>query len=136
MKTVVLYYSYSGKTRVLAQKYAGSESADIVEIKDVVRPGKFRAYTTGIGASRRGDSWQIQPLSVDWTLYDRIKIFSPVWAGNPVPTINAALGQLPQGKKVSVTMVSASGKSDCKARIEAAIKSRGSVLDGFENVKG
>ena len=34
MKTLFLYYSYSGKTRAIAEKFAAQESADIAKIKE------------------------------------------------------------------------------------------------------
>jgi hypothetical protein len=63
-------------------------------------------------------------------------LLSPVWAGNPPPAVNAALELLPEGKTIDVKMVSASGKSNCKERLESVIKAKGCVLDGFENIRG
>ena len=135
MKTLVLYYSYSGKTRAIAGEFAAKETADIVEIKAAKRLGKLKAYTLGIIASIRGKSWKIQPLDVYLTKYDRLILLAPVWADNPPPAFNAMLEHLPEGKIVSVKMVSMSGKSGCKERLEVAITAKGSVLESFEDIK-
>ena len=85
MKTLVIFYSYSGKTKAIAEKLATLESADIAEIKDVKRPGKLKSYTAGILASIKGKAWPIQPLGVSFAEYDRLILFAPVWADNPPP---------------------------------------------------
>jgi len=135
MKTLVIFYSYSGKTKSIAGEIAAKESADIIEIKDAKRLGELKAYTTGIIASMRGKPWPIQPLDVDFTKYDRLILLAPVWADNPPPAFNALLEILPEGKAVSVKMVSMSGKSNCKERVEASITVRGGVLESFEDIK-
>ena len=134
MKTLVLYYSYSGNTKNVAREAATVESADIAEIFDRSRPGKLRAYTAGIVASIRGKAWPIQPLGVDLSAYDRLIMLSPVWASNPTPAFNAALKLLPEGKTVAIKMISASGKSECKERVESVITSKGGTLESFEDV--
>ena len=135
MKELVLFYSYTGNTKKLAQECASTKSADIAEIRDIKRPGKVKAFVLGCFAAMRGKPWAIQPLEADLAAYDHIELFSPVWAGNPPPDVHAAVGQLPEGKTVSVTMVSASGKSGCKETIEATIKSKGCTMEAFEDVK-
>jgi len=42
---------------------------------------------------------------------------APVWADNPPPAFNALLEKLPAGKSITVKMVSASGRSNCQARL-------------------
>lgn len=135
MKTLVIFYSYTGNAKRLAQELAEKESADIAEIKDVRRPGKLKAYCLGSFSAMRGKPWTIQPLGVDFTAYDRLILFSPIWAGNPPPAVHAFLEGLPEGKAVSVKMVSASGKSDCRERLEAAVKAKDCTLEGFEDMK-
>ena len=135
MKTLVIFYSYSGKTKVIAQEFATKESADIAEIKDARSLGKLKAYTAGIVASIRGKAWRIQPLSVDLTKYDRFVLLAPVWADNPPPAFNALLELLPERKSIAVKMVSMSGKSNCRERLEAAIRAKGGVLESFEDIK-
>jgi flavodoxin len=133
--TAVIFYSYSGKTRIIAGELAAKESADIAEIKDIKRPNKLKAYTIGIFASLKGKAWAIQPLEINLDEYDRLILLAPVWANNPPPPFNAMLEQLSQGKTILIKMISASGKSNCKERLEAKIRAKGSVLESFEDIK-
>ena len=135
MKTLVIYYSYTGHTKALATVLVAVESADVAEIKDVVRPGTFKAYAAGCFAAIRGKTWPIQPLDVDWEAYDRLILMSPVWASSVPPEVNSLLTRLPEGKSVYVKMVSKSGHSECKSRLETIIKAKSGTLDGFEDIK-
>ena len=135
MKTLIIYYSYSGKTKKIAEELAAKEPDDILEVKDIKRPGKFKAYTAGCFAALRGKAWPIRPLDVDLSDYDRLILFAPVWAGNPAPAMGAVLKQLPEGKSITVKMVSASGKSECKDKLEALIKAKGCTMESFEDIK-
>ena len=135
MKTLVVYYSYSGHTRAFAEKMAAAESADIAEIKDAKRPGALKAFSVGCLAAIRGKAWPITALVVDWTPYDRVVLLSPIWAGNVPPAVNALLACLPEGKSVCVKLMSGSGKSGCQARIEAAIQARGCTAQSVEDIK-
>ena len=136
MKTIIIYYSWSGKSKKLAESFAAGEGAEIAEIKDLRRPGVLKAYTAGCLAAIKGKAWEIEPLNIDFAAYDSIMLYSPVWASNPPPAVNAFLERLPGGKSVAVRMVSASGTSKCQSRIEAAIKMKACTPGGFENVKG
>ncbi len=135
MKTLVLFYSYSGNAKRLAQACADKEEADLVEIKDVRRPGKIKAYTLGCFAAIRGRAWAIQAIEKDLSAYENLIIFSPVWASNPTPEVNALLEILPGGKTVSVKMVSGSGQSSCRERLEEKISAKGSKLESFEDIQ-
>ena len=135
MNTLVLFYSYSGKTKAIAGELAAKESAVLAEIKDVKRPGKLKAYIAGCFSAMKGKSWPIQTPDVNLTGFGRLILLAPIGASNPPPAFNAILEQLPGGKTVVVKMVSASGKSKCRGRLDAAIQSRGSVLGGFEDIK-
>ena len=135
MNHLIIYYSYSGNTRKIAEELAEKETADIYEIKDVKSFGKFKAYTLGIIASIRGKAWRIKPPDVELAKYDKITMFAPVWAANPPPAFNAMLEYLPANKPISIKMVSMSGNSECKERLESIIQSKGCTLESFENIK-
>ena len=137
MKQLIAYYSYTGDTAKLAAKLAEKRDCDILEIKDAVaRPGKLKAYTAGCFAAIKGKSWEIEPLARNLEEYDRITILAPVWAGGPAPQINSLIDRLPDARFVEIIMVSASGKSSCKQKLEERIKAKGCAPVSFRNVKG
>jgi len=135
MKTLILFYSFSGRTKAIAQEMAEKEALDIVEIKDVKSFGKLKAYSAGIISSIKARAWPIQPLEIALSDYDRLILLAPVWADNPPPAFNAFLEQLPSGKAIAVKMVSASGKSDCRERLESVVTSKGCSFESFEDIK-
>ena len=133
MKTLVAYYSYTGHAKTLAR--AAESDTALAEIRDIKRPGMFKAYSAGCLAAMRGRAWAIAPMEIDWAAHDRVLLFSPIWAGHVPPTVNGFLQTLPQGKAVTVTLISDSGKSKCRAQLEAAIAARGCVMEGCEDVQ-
>ena len=135
MKTLVIYYSYSGHTKSFAEKTAMDNSADIVEIKDAKRPGILKAFSAGCFAAIREKAWPIMPIEADFASYDCLILLSPIWASHVPPAVNACLALLPAGKTVSVKLISGSGKSGCKERLEAAIKAQNCTSDGIEDIK-
>ena len=135
MKTLVIFYSYTGHTKEIAQQLAAGKSYEIAEIRDVNRPGFIKAYTAGCFNAVRGKSWSIQPLGLELEDYERFILLTPVWAGHTPPAVHAVLEILPEGKTVAVTMVSSSGKSSCKKYVETVIQAKGGVLESFENIK-
>lgn len=135
MKTLVIFYSFSGNIRAISQELAEKESFGIAEIKDAKGFGKLKAYTLGCFASIRGKPWPVQPLGIVFSEYGRLVLLAPVWASNPPPAVNAFFELLPPGKDVAVKMVSASGRSGCRARIESAIESKGCALESFEDIQ-
>jgi len=139
MKTLIVYYSYSGHTKKIAEALAEDlkekGSADIVEVKPVKRPGKLKAYTIGCFLAMRGRPWEIKQFDADMSEYDKIFLLSPVWAGNPPPFVYAAIKKIPEGKTVCIKMISGSGKSSCKDRIESMLGASGSTLEEYEDIK-
>ena len=135
MNKLIIYYSYSGSTRKIAEELARKETADILEIKDHKPLGKLKAYTAGIIASMRGKAWQIKPPDIEISKYDSITMLAPVWANNPPPAFNAIFEYLPSEKSIDIKMISMSGKSNCKERLESVIKIKGSILGSFEDIK-
>ncbi|MDR1598592.1 MAG: hypothetical protein LBS11_01740 [Oscillospiraceae bacterium] len=136
MKTLLVYYSYTGHTKKLAVETADRESADLAEIAQEKAPDKLTAYAAGCVDAVRGKAWPIKTPPIDWKEYDRAILMAPVWAGNAPPPFRAFLDTLPGGKAVSVTMVAASGKASCEDKLRTLIRQRGSTLTDFKVVKG
>ena len=79
MKTIILYYSYSGNTKVLANKKSKELEADIEEIVEVKKPGMI----VGVYRALRQKKTDIHPIKSQLDSYDKIIIMSPVW-GDPL----------------------------------------------------
>ena len=135
MKTLIAYYSYTGDTAGLARGLAEKRGCDLLEVKDAAtRPGKFKAYISGGLAAFKGKSWEIQPLELDLCEYEHIIIMAPVWAYKPAPQINSLIELLPGGKSVEIIMISASGKSRCKQKLEDKLSAKGCTMQSFRDV--
>jgi flavodoxin len=90
MKSLVVYYSLTGKTKLVAQAITEALNATLVEITETKprKPGPFLYMLGGLGAIMNSGS-RINPIDVDLKQYDRIFIGSPIWASRPTPAINA-----------------------------------------------
>ncbi|MCL2082705.1 MAG: NAD(P)H-dependent oxidoreductase [Oscillospiraceae bacterium] len=136
MKTLILFHSYTGKTKALAERKAAELMADIEEIKTVRRPSKFGAFVVGIPSSIGRKKAKIHPIKSSFDEYDKIVLMSPVWAGHTTPAVNSAIDCIPSGKRVEVIMVSSSGETDESAdRIKALIYNRGCEVTDYTDVK-
>ena len=90
MKSLVVYYSLTGKTRLAAQAIAEALNATLVEIKET-KPRKlgFSVYLFGSMAAFMNKGSMTKPMDVDLKQHDRIFIGSPMWFYRPVPAVNS-----------------------------------------------
>lgn len=90
MKPVVIYYSLTGKTAVVATAAARILNAEIKKIEEVhpYKSGPL-VYLFGGLAAAMGRGSRIKSLDFTPDRYDFIMVGSPVWAGRPVPAVNA-----------------------------------------------
>ncbi|UWO26354.1 flavodoxin family protein [Marvinbryantia formatexigens] len=81
MKTLIIYYSYGGNTRRIAEMIQKRTGGDIAEI-ETVKP-YTGSYDSVVNQGQRevnsGYMPEIQPLTADVQKYDRIILGSPVW---------------------------------------------------------
>ena len=118
MKELILFYSFSGKTKKYVEELTKSTGADLCEITEVKNRGKLSAYTHGIIQVMRGSKSKINPVNVDFSQYDKIIIAFPVWASHQPPAINSAVDLLPEGKDIELIFVSMSGKSNSEKLVD------------------
>ena len=91
LNACVVFYSYTGVTRGVAERIRNACGCDLVEVKTLTEYSAFTAYTTGVLHSRRGVPDPILPERIDVSRYDLLVIGTPVWAWKPAPAINAAV---------------------------------------------
>ncbi|MGA1821078.1 MAG: flavodoxin family protein [Thermoplasmatota archaeon] len=94
MKALVVYYSFGGLTKEIAEAVAEGSNADLLELKTDRRidSGNFLDYSWGKTKNR---IFHILPFDEDPSDYDLIFIGSPVWAWAPAPPIYAFLDRNP-----------------------------------------
>ena len=136
MKTLVLYYSYTGKTQKIAQEICGKRQADIIEVKETAARSKWNAYLKGSVEARKQKKVPILPLACDLSEYDTIMIAMPIWAGYPAPAMNAVADLLPEGKEIELVMTSKSGGSaGSREKTEALISQKRCTLTSYIDIK-
>ena len=90
MKSLVVYYSLTGKTKLVSQVIAETLNAMLLEIEDA-KPRKrwFLVYLTGGFAAVTNRGSKIKPIDIDLKQYETIFIGSPNWGSRPTPAINS-----------------------------------------------
>ena len=90
VKTLVVYYSLTGKTKLVSQVIAEALNATLSEITEI-KPRKLgpSIYSIGGFAAMTNRRSEINPIDVDLRQYETILIGSPIWGSRPAPAINS-----------------------------------------------
>ena len=135
MKSLVVFYSLTFKTKLVAETIAEALDADLVEIKEAKaqREGA-RFFFSAAFSVITNRNIKIAPVDVDLKQYDRIFIGSPIWAARPTPAISTFIKSSDfEGREV-VPFFTMSGERSEKAiqNITAKIeRSQGRVIGSF-----
>lgn len=100
---IVAYYTWSGKTRIMAEIIARKSGAELLEIKPVTP--YTEDYNAVVEQAKReiskGYQPAIRPVDVDMSRYEAVYIGTPIWWGTMAPPLVTFLsGQDWQGKIV------------------------------------
>jgi len=134
MKALVVYYSSTGKTELVAKAIAKILNADIWKIEELKKKGVFARYISGAISAAKGEYSEIKPIDHNIGDYDLIFIGTPVWAFKPTPAINAFISKANfKDKKVIifVTMRGMGGKSAIRALVDAIESKGGKIINSF-----
>lgn len=93
MKRIVIYYSYGGNTRRVAEKIGKAIGAELAEI-NTVQP-YTGSYDDVVNQGQRevnsGFLPELQPLNIDLSQYDTVVLGTPVWWYTFSPAMNSFL---------------------------------------------
>lgn len=133
-KTLVLYYSYEGTTKKIAEHIASKINADIQEVKPI-KETKFKGflkYVLGGGQVIWKIKPRLAPVQVDLDDYDTILLGSPIWAGTFTPPILTLLakGYL-KNKKIAYFYCYLGGAEQAEEKAKAAIEKNNTYLSSF-----
>lgn len=95
MNKLVVYFSYTGNTKMIANKIREKLNCDILEIKTVIPYSED--YDTVVNDEQNSEAsnrlLEIQDIGIDLSKYDEIILGTPVWWYRPVPAIRTFLNQ-------------------------------------------
>ncbi|ADP77956.1 flavodoxin/nitric oxide synthase [Methanothermus fervidus DSM 2088] len=131
---IVIYYSRTGNTEVVAKTIAKETKAELVKIEDLKnRRGFFGIFLAIVDALLKKKT-DITPRSIDLKKYDVIYIGSPVWARNPAPAILTFIDNSDFSNKnvvIFVTMAAHGGDNAIKTMKEKIYSKNGKVIGAF-----
>ena len=132
MKTCIIYNSYSGNTRGVAEKVHAACGGELIEVVSKEYSSKITAYTIGCYRAMKGMSDPIEPKTIDVAADDLIVIGTPVWAGRATPAINAAVAALVgcKGKKAVIFATCGGKERETLPVLKKALEERGVTVAG------
>ncbi len=127
IKACVIFYSFSGITRGIAEGIRNASGCDLIEIRTKTPYSSFTAYTTGVLRSRKMACDVIEPDEIDVSGYDLLIIGTPVWAWKPAPAINAAVKALRgcEGKTAVIFVTCCNQPGEALPLLSRALSDRG-----------
>jgi flavodoxin len=132
MKTTIIYYSYSGITRMIAAQIQKACGGDLVEVKSKQDYSAITAYTLGCYRARKEECDPIEPAAIDVTGSDLVVIGTPVWAFKATPAINAAIAALKgsEGKRAVLFATCGSSAKDTLPILKKSSEAKGMTVVG------
>ena len=94
IRTCVIFYSYTGNTRRVAEGIRNASGCDLVEVRTKKPYTWLNIFPTGVMRARKQACDPIEQETIDVSGYDLLIIGTPVWTGKPTPAINAAVRAL------------------------------------------
>lgn len=134
MKPLVVYYSLTGKTKLVSQVIAEALNATLLEIEEKRPIPMPFVYLSGSFAAFMNRGSKINPVDVDLKQYERIFIGSPIWAYRPAPAINSFIYKMNFEGRSIIPFFTMGGDNSEKAlaNITAKIeRSQGKVAGSF-----
>ena len=130
MKSIVVYYSFSGNTRRAAEALADAlrktYEVDILELKALDESKSF--FGQALRALVRIKA-KVERVNIDLSEYDLICMGTPVWAFGPAPAMNAYLEKCKglNGKQAIVftTYGSGAGNNNCLNYMRSVLNKKG-----------
>lgn len=134
MKTCIIYNSYSGNTRGVAERVLSACGGRLVEVRSKKYSSRITAYTLGCWRAKKGMADPIEPAVIDVSQDEFLVIGTPVWAGRATPAVNGAVAALAgcAGKRAVIFATCGGKEQETLPLLKQALAERGvSVLGEF-----
>ena len=132
-KTLILYYSRTGNTKMCCETLQKELGADLIEIKDLKNRDGGWGFFTGALGSMFNVHTKIEPLHPDIAPYSTIIIASPIWTGTLSTAIRTQIDKNRwDGRRVMLfTTTNAAEKEKYIEKGKARVAQRGAQVAGY-----
>ncbi|MDO5825199.1 MAG: hypothetical protein BZ137_02940 [Methanosphaera sp. rholeuAM130] len=134
MTDLIIYYSRTNNTKLVAEGIAKKFDAKLLEVKDKQKRSGILGFVKGGYDSIREKDTEIEYEKVDLKDYDNIFIGTPVWASKPTPAILQFIkeNEFSGTKCVTfATMMGSGGETTISVINNMIISQGGTVKDSF-----
>ncbi len=125
MKKLVVFYSFDGNTKLMAESVASAVGADILElkpVKEITRNNFMKIFVGGKQAFTKAEP-ELMPFDVKPEEYDLIFIGTPVWAWTYAPALRTFFkDHKPAGKKIALFYCHGGGPRNFLEKFEEAVE--------------
>lgn len=124
MKNLIVFYSFEGNTRLIAEAIAEEAGADILELKPekVMKSRGFMKYFWGGKAAMMKEKPSLCPFDKNPMDYDFLFIGTPVWAFTYAPALKTFFSGYPvSGKKIALFCCHGGQKARTLEKMKAAV---------------
>ena len=128
MSKIIIFYSRTGNTKIVAEEDAGENKTAIYGIKDLVNRNGFFGVVKSAFQAVLNKATPIDEVSVDISAYSRVILCTPVWFGkipSPVRTFIMEYGRL--ANKVEYIVTHTNQKKDYRKTMKEMDKLMGKV---------
>lgn len=133
-KSIVLFYSFEGSTKMVAQflsKELNIPNEEIILVKDHESKG-FTKYIWGGSQVVMKKKPELEKLKVNLDDYDTIFLGSPIWAGSYSPAIRTLLEDgIIKGKKIAFFYCHDGGPRKAESEIEEVVNLNNDLLSSY-----
>jgi len=128
----IIYNSYSGNTRSVAERVSAVCGGRLVEVTSKEYSSRLTAYTIGCYRAMNGMCDRIEPAVIDVSSDDMIVIGTPVWGGKATPAINAAVAALAgcEGKPAVIFATCGGNVRETLPLLKKALVAKGMSVTG------
>ncbi len=135
-KTLILYYSRTGNTKMCCEALQKELGADLIEIKDLKNRDGGWGFFTGALGSMFNVHTNIDPLNPDLSPYKNIIIASPIWTGTLSTAIRTLIdkNRFDNKQVVMFTTTNAAEKEKYIEKSKARAANNGAQVVGYYQV--
>jgi len=125
MKKLVIYYSFGGNTKLIAESIAKAADAELLQLEPEEKSNSkgFLRYLRAGKAAMMKQKPELLPLARNPDDYDLLFIGTPVWVGSFTPAMNSFFSSNPLvGKKIALFCCHAGGPGKFFEKMREALK--------------